>query len=122
MFIVKHDFRSVPFSDLVGVSVGPGIWCGTSALVSFFFGLFLDPVKREVSNLPLAVAGLCLLMVAIAGIAFAGEYACRVEDSQEPLLPGNRRRGRVCDTWGGYAGEISRRLLEHCMFENAADQ
>lgn len=86
------------------MSLRAGIANGTAALVSFFFGLFLDPNRRKLSNLPVALAGLSLLMGAIVGIAYAGERSCRVEEEHERLLT-EKRSERVAATCPGYIGE-----------------
>lgn len=96
----------VPFAELIGVSLQAGIANGTAALVSFFFGLFLDPNRRKLSNLPVALAGLSLLMGAIVGIAYAGERSCRVEEEHERRIA--RESGeRVAATCTGYVGKKS---------------
>ncbi|GAQ77998.1 hypothetical protein KFL_000060640 [Klebsormidium nitens] len=88
-------------NKLIGVSLRAGIANGTAALVSFVFGLFLDPNRRKLRNLPVALAGLSLLMGAIVGIAYAGERSCRVEEEHERVLTGKRSE-RVAATCTGY--------------------
>lgn len=51
----------------VGYSVGPGMWCGVTIVVSFLWGslIFRDDVKEP----PLAAVGLALLAAGVAGCA-----------------------------------------------------
>ncbi|GAQ77997.1 hypothetical protein KFL_000060630 [Klebsormidium nitens] len=92
-------------NKLIGVSLRAGIANGTAALVSFSFGLLLDPMRRKLSNLPLALGGLSLLMAAVVGIAYAGERSFQVEDEYERLLKG-KRSDRVSGTWPGYSAGL----------------
>jgi glucose uptake protein GlcU len=52
--------------DLLGVSVGQGLWSGAVALVSFVEGLLLG---QELSNVPMAVLGMVILISGIVGLA-----------------------------------------------------
>lgn len=97
---------SVPFAELIGVSLRAGIANGIAALVSFFFGLFVDPHRQKLTSLPVALVGLCLLMVALVGIAYAGERSCRVEEENERHSTG-KRGDRVAATRTGYIGKKS---------------
>ena len=80
------------------MSVAPAILSGVTALVSFLFGLLLDPIGRRVSDLPAALAGLALLMAGIPGIAYACErsYQAERERRESDLL--NYTGGSVCET------------------------
>lgn len=86
------------------MSLRAGFANGTAALVSFAFGLLLDPIRRKLSNLPLALGGIGLLMAAVVGIAYAGERAFQKVDEDERLLTG-KRSDRVSATWPGYSGK-----------------
>lgn len=56
--------------DLLGVSVGQGLWSGAVALVAFVEGLILGGGAPD--NLPMLLIGLVLLIGGIVGLALVG--------------------------------------------------
>lgn len=54
--------------DLLGVSVGQGLWSGAAALVAFIDGLLQG---QELGNASLAVTGIALLVLGIGGLALS---------------------------------------------------
>ena len=107
-FSTLNAFRAV---ELLGVSVGAGIWSGTAAVVSFIFGHFFD---NPVTNLVLGIAGLVILVASIGGMAYA-ERKCsaEMEDARGPLLEG-----------GSDAGAGAGQIFMFCppIFSRAAQQ
>jgi len=68
----------------LGMSVGVGIWAGTTILISFLWGavVFSDHVK----NIPLSIVALVLLLVGIAGLSLSNtNYVKRFE--KKPTSP-----------------------------------
>ncbi|KAJ7287905.1 hypothetical protein O6H91_Y315800 [Diphasiastrum complanatum] len=80
---------------LIGISIGAGIWSATAVLVSFVAGLLLDP-KATIHNLPLAIAGIIIILGGIGGITWVGQVGGVVSGVDEDLetLIYRQRRGR----------------------------
>ncbi|CEM31581.1 unnamed protein product [Vitrella brassicaformis CCMP3155] len=54
-----------------GVSIGQGVWCGTAIIVSYLWGTLA--FGDVITNVPLNLIGLVLLLVGSTGIAFCQE-------------------------------------------------
>ncbi|GBG83051.1 hypothetical protein CBR_g36668 [Chara braunii] len=77
-----NAFAAVGF---LGISIASGIWCGVAVVLSFLFGLLLDP-NMQVHDDHQAVCGICLILVSIFGIALSGHLAlANVEDDHDAV-------------------------------------
>jgi hypothetical protein len=88
---------------MIGASVGTGVKCGAESLMSFSFGLLVDPSSTGLSNIPLSLVGLCLLLASIGGIAYAGRPSGQSGDEEAGLLDGKQTRSSKA-AWH-FAGE-----------------
>lgn len=55
----------------IGMSIAAGIWCGTSMITSFLWGVFVFGKEHPVKSLPLAILALGILILGTSIISLA---------------------------------------------------
>lgn len=129
VFWVSASILSIFAVNHIGMSIAAGIWCGTSMITSFLWGVLVFEKEHPVKSLPLAILALGILIVGTSLIALANrpyfakllsllppckqckqkdEDAQKSEDEKMGLLRGY---DSLADTINGE--ETSHQILEH---------
>ena len=68
---VSASILSIFAVNHIGMSIAAGIWCGTSMITSFLWGVLVFEKEHPVKNLPLAILALGILILGTSLIALA---------------------------------------------------